>query len=186
MHRAGRSIIQSATFLLLCTFISLVSACSNLQPDRPDPAARNASLWVPPTLAAIAPVENLGVASEATQSNLTGCINDLTYLDDLTIPDGTFVQRGALLDKQWEVQNTGTCNWIDGYTLQLIAGPGMGANPTQSLFPATSGSKLIIDIKFTAPYEIGTYHTGWQAFDTLGQPFGDPFYIEIVVSDSNP
>ncbi len=186
MHRAGRSISQSVIFFLLCAFIFLPAACASLRPDRPDPAAGNAALWIPPTLAAIAPVENLDVGSQSTQSNTSSCVNDLTYLDDLTIPDGTFVQRGALLDKQWEVQNTGTCNWTDGYTLQLIAGPSMGASTTQSLFPAMSGSKLIIDIQFTAPYEIGTYHTGWQAFDPLGQPFGDPFYIEIVVSDSNP
>ncbi len=157
-----------------------------MQPSRPDPSTNDQPAWVPPTLAAIAPVEGSQQNTQAPVSNLSNCTNELTFLNDITIPDGTFVQRGAMLDKQWEVQNTGTCNWTQEYSLRLVAGSDMGASTTQALFPAASSSRAVIDIKFTAPYELGTYRSAWQAYDPSGIAFGDPFYIEIVVSDTNP
>jgi hypothetical protein len=36
---------------------------------------------------------------------------------------------------------------------------------------------------FTAPSEAGTYRSAWQAHDPSGEPFGDLFFIEFVVSE---
>lgn len=186
MHRTANAILRSLISVLFCALLIVGVGCESLQPDRPDPSTKSQPIYVPPTLAAIAPVKGGQQDSQPTNSNLSTCTNNLSYLNDITIPDGTFVQRGALLDKQWEVQNTGTCNWTEEYNIMLIAGPEMGANTTQALIPATSGSKVVIGMKFTAPYEIGTYRSAWQAYDPEGRSFGDPFYVEIVVSDTNP
>jgi hypothetical protein len=40
---------------------------------------------------------------------------------------------------------------------------------------------VVLRMVFTAPQEAGTYRSAWQAYDPDGGPFGDPFYIEIVV-----
>jgi hypothetical protein len=109
------------------------------------------------------------------------CYNGLFFVEDLTIPDGTQVAPGTMLDKRWRVQNTGTCNWDDGYRLKEIAGPELGAAPEQRLYPARSGSEATIRIQFTAPEEAGTYRSAWQAYDLEDRPFGDPFFIEVVV-----
>lgn len=85
------------------------------------------------------------------------------------------------MDKRWEVENTGNCNWDDHYRLRLIAGPDLGAQKEQALFPARSGSRAAIRILFKAPVEPGAYRSAWQAFDAQGEPFGDPFFIDIVV-----
>jgi hypothetical protein len=79
------------------------------------------------------------------------------------------------------VQNSGTCNWDERYQLRLIGGPALGANPVQPLFPARSGSTAVIRIQMTAPSTTGTYRSAWQAYNPSDEPFGDPFYIEIVV-----
>ena len=50
------------------------------------------------------------------------CTNDLKYLTDLTVPDGSPVNPGEKIDKQWLVQNSGTCNWDDNYRLKLVNG----------------------------------------------------------------
>lgn len=110
------------------------------------------------------------------------CVNDLTFLEDLTIPDGAVVQPGDELDKRWLVENSGTCNWDRDYGLVLIGGPDMGAAQHQALFPARSGARAVIRIIFTAPEEPGVYRSAWQARDPSGELFGDPFFIEIVVS----
>jgi hypothetical protein len=105
----------------------------------------------------------------------------LLYISDMSIPDGTQVKPGEKLDKRWEVENNGTCNWDQTYQLKLVAGSEMGVPAEQSLYPARGGSKAVIRMVFTAPQDPGTYRSAWQAFDPNGSPFGDPFYIEVIV-----
>jgi hypothetical protein len=109
------------------------------------------------------------------------CKDNLTFIADATIPDGTSVQVDSTLDKRWEVENSGNCNWLETYRVRLIAGPDLGAQPEQALYPARSGTRATIRIVFKAPTEPGTYRSAWQAFDPQGEPFGDPFFIEIEV-----
>jgi hypothetical protein len=63
----------------------------------------------------------------------------------------------------------------------LIAGSEMGAQPEQALDPARSGARATIRIVFKAPREPGAYRSAWQAFNPQGEPFGDPFFIEVDV-----
>lgn len=176
---------QSAwIFLALCSIMLLVS-CSLWQPDRSDPRSKSQPQFVPPTLAASTPVTS-ALVTPLPVSQTPGCTDNLKWLSDLTIPDGTFVQRGVTLEKQWEVENNGSCHWTKDYSLRLIGGPDLGANSTQSLYPAQSGTRAVIDVIFTAPMELGTYRTAWQAYNPSGQLFGDPIYMEIVVTDTNP
>ena len=111
------------------------------------------------------------------------CINNLLFLDDLTIPDGTVVDPGQRLDKRWQVQNNGSCSWDVNYSIKLIAGPGMGVPVQQALIPARSGTEAVIRMVYIAPDEPGNYRSAWQAFDPQGLPFGDPFFIDIIVDD---
>jgi next-to-BRCA1 protein 1 len=111
------------------------------------------------------------------------CSDVLSYLEDLSIPDGSQTEPNASLDKRWSVQNNGTCNWGEGYTIRLISGAEMGAEPTQALIPARAGSDAVIRIQFIAPEEPGTYISAWQAFTPAGLPFGDQFFINIVVAN---
>jgi hypothetical protein len=110
------------------------------------------------------------------------CESDLIFLEDLTIPDGTVVLPGLPVSKSWRVENSGTCNWGEHYQVRLVEGPGMGAAPEQALYPARSGTNATIEISFTAPLEPGRYRSAWQAYDPLGEPFGEIFFLEIVVN----
>jgi len=155
--------------------------------------AAETELYRPPTLAA--PVHSPTVpAATATYTPppaletpiataAPACTDNLTFQEDLTIPDGTLVTPGELLDKQWRVLNSGTCNWDASYRLELLSGPAMDANPEQALYPARSGTAAVIRILFTAPAEAGVYQSAWQAVDPEGNRFGDPIYIQIVVAN---
>lgn len=110
-----------------------------------------------------------------------GCNNNLQFLEDLSIEDGTVVAPGENLDKRWKVRNTGTCNWNTGYEIRLVAGPIMDAPAPQALYPALSGTDAEIRMVFTAPNEPGAYRSAWQAFAPDGAPFGVSFFIDIVV-----
>ena len=114
------------------------------------------------------------------------CADNLTYLEDLSLPEGTVVQPGASLDKRWLVKNSGTCNWDERYRLKLVSGAELNASIDQALYPARSGAKATIQIVFTAAYTPGTYQNAWQAFDPQGQPFGDPISLRVVVNSDQP
>lgn len=159
--------------LLVCWLV--LSGCGgfNLFPTQP--------VYIPPTLASSpVPVET-PIPTSMPVTPTPACENNLVYLEDLTLPDGTLVSPGEALDKRWQVENTGTCNWEAGYTLRLITGPDMGAAPEQALYPARVGTKAVLRILYLAPLEAGIYRSAWQAFDPTGQAFGDPIFIEIVV-----
>ena len=110
------------------------------------------------------------------------CTNNLLFVEDLTIPDGTIVSPGDSLDKRWLVENNGSCNWEAGYRLELTAGQDLGAQAKQALYPARSGTQATIRIEFKAPAESGGYRSAWQAISPDGQVFGDPIFIEIQVT----
>jgi hypothetical protein len=109
------------------------------------------------------------------------CRDQLKFIADVTIPDGTVVAPESTLDKRWEVENSGSCNWNKQYRIRLIAGPELSAKKEQALYPARSGSSAVIRLVFKAPLEPGAYRSAWQAFDPGGEPFGDPFFIDIIV-----
>jgi hypothetical protein len=120
-------------------------------------------------------------AIEFQASPTPQCTNNLRFISDMTVPDGTQVAPGSPVDKQWQVENNGTCNWDSRYRLKFIAGADLGAPLVQALFPARSGTQPAIRLTFTAPEEPGTYRSAWQAYSPQDEPFGDPVFVEIVV-----
>ena len=162
--------------LFLLALLPWLAACAGATPTpyRPPTLVAQSS---PPSQPSATPAEVLPTPLSAAPP----CTNDLTFVQDLTIPDGTLVSPGAQLDKRWKVQNSGGCNWDEGYQLRLVSGPELGALPEQALYPARSGAEATFRILFTAPTEPGIYQSAWQAHDPQGNPFGDLFFIYIEV-----
>ena len=165
------------------TILLLLGLTGCMPPSIPAPDNEQTPFFVPPVIVTTSPTVMIAPSSEVSQQQTPtlDCQNLLSFMDDLTVPDGTIFEAGAAIDKQWEVENSGTCNWDERYTVRLTGGPDLGAEQIQALFPARSGSKATIQILFEAPQEAGTYRSSWQAFSPEGEPFGDPFYIEIIV-----
>jgi hypothetical protein len=134
-----------------------------------------------PSFATIIPTETSVPTYFVPVTPTATCISGLTFISDVTIPDFSIVAAGISLDKQWLVQNSGSCNWDSHYRVRLIAGDGLGASPEQALFPARSGAQATLRMVFTAPIVPGQYLSEWQAFDPQGVPFGDTFFIKIIV-----
>jgi hypothetical protein len=55
------------------------------------------------------------------------CTDNLAFLEDITIPNGTVVVPGESVDKRWLVQNSGSCNWDDRYRLKFVSGSELSA-----------------------------------------------------------
>lgn len=169
---------------LLLGFLLLLSACSSEGEATP-----TLDVYRPPTQAVTVtplPVSAQEIEADDRPTMEPACTNALWFFQDITIPDGTQVSPGDRLDKRWLVQNAGTCNWGERYQIRLEAGSNMGVPQQQALYPARSGLELTIRMNFIAPDEAGTYRSAWQAYDPDGVPFGDPFFIEVVVVDNAP
>ncbi len=172
--------------LLLSFSILLLAACTS----QPTP-----TLFVPPTdvpstptvaplasSATAAPTVTASPTATAVSITPTPCTNDLQFVQDVTVPDGTSVTPGERVDKQWLVTNSGTCNWDSSYRLKLITGDAMGAPAELTLYPARAGTQATLRIVFTAPQTAGNYSTAWQAFAPDGTAFGQALTMQINVT----
>lgn len=174
--------------LILLIIICLASACSPLPTATPFiPPTNQAPLIEPalifvPTPTPITQVLEISLPTIIPTIDQSDCINNLTFIEDITIPDNTFTSFGSSIDKQWLIENSGTCNWNSGYRLRHTGGAALGAPEEIALFPARSGTQVTIQITFTAPFEEGVYETAWQAFDPNGLAFGDPIYMRILAT----
>lgn len=110
------------------------------------------------------------------------CTNSLTFLDDLTVPDGSVFEPNQSFVKQWQIQNSGTCDWSNRYSARNISGFSMGADAKQKLPELATGETGVLEITFTAPPDFGSYYSQWQAYDARGKSFGDDIFVDIVVS----
>lgn len=164
--------------LITACAAAVLSGCA-LRPEKPIPAASQPPVFIIPS---IVPTSTPVPTVQPTAEQPDNCTNGLSFLSDINIPDGTHVDPGTVISKQWQVQNSGTCNWNNLYSLQLTGGDPLGAAGTQAPIPARGGSEAILQITFTAPQEPGKYSSSWSAFDPQGNPFGDPVFIEINVN----
>jgi hypothetical protein len=170
-------------FLLILIF---TQGCASQPTDTPfRPPTQPQPTQILPTAAAtsitdiLTPLPTSTITSTPTEGP---CSNNLKFVQDVTIPDGTTVSVGATIDKQWLVDNSGTCNWDSTYRLKWIGGDPLGANQEQILYPARAGTQATIRIAFTAPATDGTYESAWQAYGPDGIAFGDLIFVKIVVT----
>ncbi len=162
--------------------VFLLSACE-MRPVRSIPTEEQGEIFRAPTLVLPTPTATSVKPTEAPAAvkEEKTCQNVLSFVSDLSVPDGTVVMPGEAIDKRWEVENSGTCNWEKGFTVRLVSGDAMGAAEEQSLYPALAGKRATIQMTFTAPDKPGTYRSAWQAATPSGDLFGDEFYVEVEV-----
>ena len=177
-------ILPSFLFLILC-----LTACDTISESFQSDSDEN--FYIPPTAAgeelppiALTPTSSSSLSTPSPQASPSAtpeCTNDLIFIEDVTIPDQTVVSPGATLDKRWQVENNGSCNWDERYRIKWVSDSKLGTLTERALYPARSGTQATLRILFVAPSESGTYRSAWQAFSPVGEPFGEPFYIEIAV-----
>jgi hypothetical protein len=110
-----------------------------------------------------------------------GCDNAV-YVSDMNVPDGTQMAPGQDFLKTWKVRNTGTCTWGVGYS--IIYGDydnKMNGQPVALESAVLPGSEIEVSVQFTAPSQAGEYLSAWRMANAAGAPFGEFFYVKIVV-----
>ena len=107
--------------------------------------------------------------------------DDAIWVADISVQDGTEMSPGQDFEKTWQIKNTGTCTWGEGY--HLVFGYDAEMNGQARPLPAIISPDETVDITvvFTAPLETGEYSSYWRMANTKGANFGEFFYVSIVV-----
>jgi hypothetical protein len=105
------------------------------------------------------------------------------FVADIAIPDGTEMKPGEDFMKIWQIQNTGTCIWDDGYLLKYIGGrmDGYDIHIDQTHEFVKPGAIKEYRVDLTAPLQEGHYEDCWKMQDDGGGYFGTYLCVKIVV-----
>jgi Ig-like domain from next to BRCA1 gene len=110
--------------------------------------------------------------------------DNLLFLGDVTVPDGSEMNPGEVFDKTWSIQNLGPCTWNTNYHITYGYGDVMGNNYNFfNIFTAEvkPGSTVEVTITLTAPKESGTYKGYWTMANDKNYNFGTILTVVIKV-----
>lgn len=110
--------------------------------------------------------------------------NAVTFIKDVTIPDGTQLLAGSAFTKIWRLKNIGTCAWNSSYSVVFMSGNSM-SGPVA--FPLTSGvvapnQVIDVSVNLVAPVSIGDKQGNWAIRSPEGVIFTlstGPFWVKI-------
>ena len=196
--------------VLLVVLASLLYSCSPTAPiqSTPDVSAIHTAAAqtviaeftqtaqaVPPTSAATA-TEVVTLTSVATRQPTETTIptndpfvstpteitcDDSLWVADVTYPDGTEVTPGQDFVKTWRIRNTGSCTWGTGYSVIFAYGEKMNGVPEPFTATVAPNEEVEISVRFKAPDTTGQYSSVWRMANASNSPFGENFFVLIVV-----
>jgi hypothetical protein len=113
---------------------------------------------------------------------------EATFIEDVSIPDGTVVSPGSQLVKQWSLKNTGAAPWPLGISAVFVGGvvpptKAEGKLSTPQLESAVApGSSAVVSVMLQAPAEeqdnVVSY---WQLCTPAGMKFGPRLWVDVDV-----
>lgn len=113
----------------------------------------------------------------------TAAFNEMSFVADVTVPDGTVMRPGEAFIKTWRVANTGTAAWSDGYTFAFFGDDKMDGPAAVTLPPAQPGDTVEVSVMLTAPHDLGIHRSSWKGRDAKGRFFEHEMFVLIDVFD---
>lgn len=148
---------------------------TSLPPTATDTATPEPEDTATPTQPPVVVITN----AAGTQVALT---DSLTYIADVTIPDGTFMSPGQDFVKTWRVKNTGSVSWGAGYVLTYA---GYSNQMSGQFIPLTEvvlpGQEVEVSVQFKAPTAAGEYLSAWTMKNPQGVTFPQIIFVKIIV-----
>ena len=116
------------------------------------------------------------------QGTTVALCDSLTFVADVTVPDGTSMSPGQDFLKTWRVKNTGSCPWGAGYKLVYADYQDDMSGQFQPLSGVIQpGQEVEISVQFTAPDAANQYVSAWQMSNPAGVTFPQIIFVKIVV-----
>jgi hypothetical protein len=129
-----------------------------------------------------------GGASTGPTASLGDACNNSEFISDVTIPDGTVLDPGANFQKVWQVKNSGSCTWDEGYALVYIGGSNPNLDPYNYEFKKSTdfvagGATVDLSLDLTTPCTPGEYQGSWRMRNDQGAYFGTYLTVIVKVTD---
>jgi hypothetical protein len=119
-----------------------------------------------------------------TASSSSSCTYAVSFVVDVTIPDGAEIEAGTVFENVWRVRSSGCVEWPSGSTLVFDHGDPMDG-PGEVPLPDTAlGETADVGVTLTAPDEPGEHYSYWQFEAPDGTRFGQVYTRIIVVPAS--
>lgn len=127
----------------------------------------------------------LGAPTSSGSTTKVGC-NDAMFVAE-NLPDGSKITAGKKFSKVWQIQNTGTCTWDEGYAFVFqsdrsspeIKGYDIVIKKKEDFTAPGHSQSFIVDL--TAPTTSGEYKGYWKLRTDDGTYFGPLVYFDIIV-----
>lgn len=148
------------------------------------PAATQTQTYLPRPLVTHSPVFVPSLAPTSTPTRLP--CDFVTFVMDVTVPQGTNFNPGDVFTKTWRLRNSGSCSWSQAYELVFVEGDRLSA-PDSVRLPGEVRPLQEVDITvlMEAPDELGRYRGEWMLRNPSGQLIsvqgGVPIYVTIEV-----
>ena len=96
-----------------------------------------------------------------------------SFIEDVTVNDGTSFIAGTAFTKTWRIKNTGTCAWTKDFKIYFHSGNSMNA-AASAAFPAAvnPGGTVDLSVAMTAPSTTGDFTGNWMLKAANGTIFG--------------
>lgn len=146
---------------------------------------------IPPTATPLPPTSTPAPTNTPLPTPTTPSYCDwVTFVKDVSIPDGAKFGPGDTFTKTWRLKNRGTCTWTADYMLVFASGDPMGSTTAVRLpGNVAPGQTVDVSVTLTAPNKRGHFVGYWMLRNPAGVLFGygdkanQAFYVDINVDD---
>lgn len=110
--------------------------------------------------------------------------NAVSFVKDVTTPDGTQLLAGSAFVKTWRLKNVGSCTWNSAYKVVFLSGEQMSGPASFSLTPGVVAPNQVIDVSvnLVVPPSVGVKQGFWGLQGSDGVIFTlstGPFWVKI-------
>lgn len=108
---------------------------------------------------------------------------EMTFLTDVTVPDGSEMPAGETFNKVWRLSNSGTTTWPLGCSLRLESNTSERLSSVEHIeIPGEvpPGSAVTISVEMEAPKKAGRHVSYWRMYGPSNQPFGSRIWVDVI------
>jgi hypothetical protein len=118
----------------------------------------------------------------------TTICNQASFVEDVSVPDGTTLQVNEHFTKTWRLKNVGSCAWTSGYQLVFDHGDKMSGPDSKQLTTGVinPGQNIDVSVDLVAPSSAGNYKGYWMLREPGGAIFGlstGAFWVDIQTAN---
>ncbi len=114
-----------------------------------------------------------------------------SFVNDVTVPDGTVFAPNVPFTKTWRIKNIGSCTWASSFDIVHVSGDKMGATIGDLPQRVRPGETVDVSVALTSPGKPGDYRGFWKLKADNGTLFGigkdqsNPVWVDIDVININ-